>query len=115
MKLVSLDNALEHTRRISREISHRCVFEAPHFSAGVVAFRASPAEGRKQITHADKDLVCHVLKGRGNLRVRRRRFTLSRGMVCHIPRGTPHDFSAEGRGALVLFYSLIEAPAARRR
>jgi hypothetical protein len=28
-------------------------------------------------------------------------------MICHIPKGTPHDFAAAQSGELVLFYSLI--------
>jgi mannose-6-phosphate isomerase-like protein (cupin superfamily) len=36
-----------------------------------------------------------------------KRIQLRPGIVCHIPKGTPHDFAAGKSGELVLFYSLI--------
>ncbi|MBI2359066.1 MAG: AraC family ligand binding domain-containing protein, partial [Deltaproteobacteria bacterium] len=42
------------------------------------------------------------------LRVNRRRILLRPGTICHIPKGTPHDFAAAKKGELVLFYSLIK-------
>jgi mannose-6-phosphate isomerase-like protein (cupin superfamily) len=48
-----------------------------------------------------------VLKGRGRLRIDGKRVALAPGIVCHIPKGTPHDFTAQA-GELVLFYALIQ-------
>ena len=50
--------------------------------------------------------MCHVLRGQGRLRASGEVTRLRPGMLCHIPRGVPHDFAAEG-GELVLCYSLI--------
>jgi quercetin dioxygenase-like cupin family protein len=52
-------------------------------------------------------VVCQVLRGRGRLRTAGKRIALAPGMICHIPKGTPHDFAA-GKSELLLFYSLIE-------
>jgi hypothetical protein len=30
-------------------------------------------------------------------------------VLCHIPKGTPHDFAASKKKSLVLFYSLIDS------
>jgi mannose-6-phosphate isomerase-like protein (cupin superfamily) len=49
-----------------------------------------------------------VLKGRGRLRINGRRIQLRPGIICHIPKGTSHDFAAGKTGELVLFYSLIK-------
>ncbi|HEX2932453.1 MAG TPA: cupin domain-containing protein, partial [Candidatus Binatia bacterium] len=61
----------------------------------------------KQINHADKDVLCQVIKGSGRLRIDGKRISLRPGMICHIPKGTAHDFAAGKNGELVLFYSLI--------
>jgi hypothetical protein len=31
------------------------------------------------------------------------------GMLCHIPKNTPHDFVAGKTGELLLFYSLVDS------
>ena len=62
----------------------------------------------KQINHADKDVVCHVVKGSGRLRIDGKRIPLKPGTICHIPKGTLHDFAAGRRNELILFYSLIK-------
>jgi mannose-6-phosphate isomerase-like protein (cupin superfamily) len=49
-----------------------------------------------------------VLNGTGQLRVNGKRVTLRPGTICHIPKGTPHDFAAGKKSELVLFYSLIK-------
>ena len=113
MKIARLQAELKQLVKVSDEIRYKNIFDGRQFTSGVIVFRASKGANRKQIKHSDKDVVCHVLKGRGCLRVRKRRFPLAAGMVCHIPRGTPHDFSAEGRAVLVMFYSLINRAALR--
>ncbi len=93
--------------RINPEIRYKNCFESAEFSVGVIAFRPESNRDAKQINHDDKDVICHVLKGHGRLRLKDRRISLRPGMLCHIPKGTPHDFAAGKRSELVLFYSLI--------
>ena len=107
MKIVHVDKALKRLRKINREIRYRSCFEEKQFSSGLIAFRPQKRSESKQINHRDKDVVCHVLKGRGRLRVNGRRIPLQPGTVCHIPKDTPHDFAATQRTELILFYSLI--------
>jgi len=108
VKVLNINEALKRLERINEEIRYASVVERPSFSAGVIAFKATKKSDAKQIRHRDKDVLCHVLKGRGRLRVNGRRITLKAGTLCHIPKGTPHDFAAAKNGDLVLFYSLIK-------
>jgi mannose-6-phosphate isomerase-like protein (cupin superfamily) len=48
------------------------------------------------------------VKGSGHLRVNGKHVPLRPGAICHIPKGTPHDFAAGKSGELILFYSLIK-------
>ena len=105
-KVVSIDEALAELAEINSEIRHRGCIEGDGFHVGLVAFAAVTAADPKQIVHDDKDVVCHVLKGRGRLRASGEVTRLRPGMLCHIPSGVPHDFAAEGE-ELVLCYSLI--------
>ena len=107
MKIVKIDAALKRLLKINREIRYQSCFEEKQFTSGLIAFRPQKKSDSKQITHDDKDVVCHVLKGRGRLRINGRRIPLQPGTVCHIPKGTPHDFAAGQGSDLVLFYSLI--------
>jgi mannose-6-phosphate isomerase-like protein (cupin superfamily) len=106
MKTIKLSTTLKRLRRLNDEIRYHDVFRTPTFTSGVIAFRSRRGVDPKQINHNDKDVVCHVIKGRGRLRFGSRRIALEPGMVCHIPKATPHDFAAL-KGELVLFYSLI--------
>jgi mannose-6-phosphate isomerase-like protein (cupin superfamily) len=106
MKSVKLSTALKRLRRLDDEIRHYEVFHDKNFTTGVIAFRSRPAGDPRQITHDAKDVVCQVIKGRGRLRSGRKQIALEPGMVCHIPKTTPHDFAAH-RGELILFYALI--------
>jgi mannose-6-phosphate isomerase-like protein (cupin superfamily) len=108
MKTIRLEQALRGLRKINEEIRYKDCFAEKTFTSGLIAFRPSKNPDPKQINHGDKDVVCHVLKGRGRLRINRRRIPLHPGTICHIPKGTPHDFAAGRRGELVLFYSLIK-------
>jgi mannose-6-phosphate isomerase-like protein (cupin superfamily) len=107
MKITKVNTELKKLRKISEEIHYKSCFEARRFSTGLIAFRPNKGSDPKQINHNDKDVVCHVLKGRGRLRINRRRIPLHPGHLCHIPKGTPHDFAAGKTGELVLLYSLI--------
>ncbi len=100
--------ALKDLRQINSEIRYKSCFETAPFVSGIIAFRPRKTSDPKQIQHDDKDVVCYVIKGRGRLRLNRRRIALRPGMICHIPKGNPHDFAAEKSGDLVLFYSLIK-------
>ena len=107
MKTIQIAAALTALTKVNDEIRYQTCFEEKNFSAGLIAFRPKKTTDSKQIQHEDKDVLCHVLRGSGRLRVRGRRIPLRPGTICHIPKGTPHDFAAGRRSRLVLFYSLI--------
>ena len=107
MKTIQIATALKRLRKLNDEIRYYNFFAERTFTSGVIAFRSRRGVDPKQINHDDKDVVCQVIKGRGRLRFDGKRIALAPGMVCHIPRGTPHDFAAGKSGELVLFYSLI--------
>ena len=108
MKIVKINKALTRLKSINEEIRYTSLAERKGFTAGLISFRPKRGADAKQIKHRDRDVICHVLKGRGRLRVNGRRIALAPGTLCHIPKGTPHDFAAGKNGALVLFYSLIK-------
>ena len=107
MNVIKINAALKRLKKISPEIRYVNCFEEKQFTSGLIAFRPTKNPDPKQINHDDKDVVCHVIKGSGRLRVNGKRIPLRPGIVCHIPKGTPHDFAAGRSGELVLFYSLI--------
>lgn len=107
MKVVRVAEALRGLKEINPEIRYKSLVEGRGFSTGLIAFKPRKRPDPRQIRHRDKDVLCHVLKGRGRLRLNRRRVALTPGTICHIPKGTPHDFAAARRSELVLFYSLI--------
>jgi quercetin dioxygenase-like cupin family protein len=108
MNLINLNIALKNLKKFNDEIRHADCFKTDQFTSGLIAFRPAKKFDRKQINHDDKDVLCQVLKGRGRLRADRKLIPLRPGMVCHIPKGTPHDFAAGKNGELVLFYCLIK-------
>jgi quercetin dioxygenase-like cupin family protein len=107
MKTVKISAALQRLHKLNDEIRYHNFFDEKTFTSGVISFRSRKGVDPKQINHDDKDVVCQVIKGRGRLRANGKRIALAPGMICHIPKGTPHDFAAT-KGELVLFYSLIE-------
>jgi mannose-6-phosphate isomerase-like protein (cupin superfamily) len=107
MKVVKITAALKALKKINEEIRYADCFKGKQFTSGLIAFRAAKNRDSKQITHDDKDVVCQVIKGSGRLRVNGKRIQLRPGIVCHIPRATPHDFASGKSGELILFYSLI--------
>ena len=109
MKIIKINSALKGLKKINDEIRYADCFKEEQFTSGLIAFRPTKNSDRKQIKHDDKDVVCQVIKGRGRLRVNGRRFPLRPGIICHIPKGTPHDFAASKGIELVLFYSLIQS------
>ena len=108
MKVINLQTALKRLPKLNDEIRYKNCFQEERFTSGLIAFRPTKTSDPKHIIHPDKDVVCHVLRGRGRLRINGRRIRLRPGFVCHIPKGTPHDFAAAKAAELVLFYSLIQ-------
>ena len=108
MKIIRVKTALKRLPKLNNEIRYRSCIETSQFTAGLIAFRPTKESAAKQILHKEKDVVCHVLKGRGRLRVNGRRIDLGPGTLCHIPKGTPHDFAAKKNSELILFYSMIK-------
>jgi quercetin dioxygenase-like cupin family protein len=108
MKVIKIATALKGLKKLNDEIRYADCFADKQFTAGLIAFRPTKNSNPKQINHADKDVVCHVIKGTGRLRADGKRVPLKPGTVCHIPKGTPHDFAAGKSSELVLFYSLIK-------
>ncbi len=107
LKTVKISEALGELQEISEEIRFKSCLEGKGFSVGLISFRPGGDSDTKQINHEDKDVVCHVLEGHGRLRLSDRSIDLEPGTLCHIPRGTPHDFAAGKEEDLILFYSLI--------
>lgn len=107
-KTINLATARQRMKAINEEIRYISCFKDSYFNSGVIAFAPKKKADRKQIKHHDQDVVCQVLEGSGRLRLPRRRISLRPGMVCHIPKNTPHDFAAGKGRELVLFYSLIK-------
>lgn len=108
MKILTISAQLKRLKKLNDEIRYADCFADQQFTAGLIAFRPLKHSNPKQISHGDKDVVCQVVKGSGRLRVNGKRTPLRPGTVCHIPKGTPHDFAAGRNGELVLFYSLIK-------
>jgi quercetin dioxygenase-like cupin family protein len=106
MKVIKLQSALKQLKAINQEIRYKDCVRGSGFTAGLICFKPRRGADHRQIQHTDKDVVCQVLQGRGRLRVRDRTVALEPGMICHIPKGTPHDFAA-AKNDLILFYSLI--------
>ncbi|MBI3001417.1 MAG: cupin domain-containing protein [Deltaproteobacteria bacterium] len=107
IKVIRLQEALKNLKSINQEIRYKSLLEGRVLSTGLISFRPRKDSDPKQIKHRDKDVLCHVVRGSGRLRVNGRRISLKPGTICHIPRGTPHDFAAGRKRELVLFYSLI--------
>lgn len=107
MKIIKISNALRHLEKVNEEIRYVSCVEARRFSTGLISFRPRRGSDPTQINHPDKDVICHVLRGRGRLRIHGKKISLEPGTICHIPKGTPHDFAAGKTRELVLFYSLI--------
>ena len=108
MKITTIAKLSRRLKKINKEISYAPFVEGRGFSSGLILFRPGSAGDSKQIKHNDKDVVCQVVRGGGRLSVAGRKVALKPGTLCHIPRGTPHDFAAGKKNRLVLFYSLIE-------
>jgi mannose-6-phosphate isomerase-like protein (cupin superfamily) len=107
MKIVKIAGALKRLKKINDEIRYLSCFEQKRFTSGLIAFKPAKKANPKQISHDDQDVICQVLQGSGRLRIDGRRIPLAPGILCHIPKRTPHDFAAARNGELVLLYLLI--------
>jgi len=101
--VAQIDTILQDLDRLTDEIAYRRVASGPGYECGLIRFLPREEADARQITHADKDVVCHVIKGRGQLRTAAQPQNLTPGALCRIPAGTAHDFSAIDE-PLVLFY-----------
>lgn len=108
-KITTVSKSLKRLKTINDEIAYAAIAEGAGFSSGIIRFRTRPHADAKQIRHSDKDVICEVIRGSGRLRLGRREIALKPGVLCHIPKGTPHDFAASKKNPLVLFYSLIDS------
>ena len=107
-KVIRLQEALKNLKKINQEIRYKGLLEGRVLSAGLISFKPGKDSDPKQIKHRDKDVLCHVVRGSGRLRINGRKIALKPGTICHIPKGTPHDFAAGKKGEMILFYSLIK-------
>jgi mannose-6-phosphate isomerase-like protein (cupin superfamily) len=119
MDVLAVEQALGELRPLNAEISVRSWHRCDAYEAGLIAFQppdpsvATTAESTlrpadsKQILHADRDVLCHVLRGAGRLRLPDHTVAVEPGLLCRIPAGTPHDFAATGAEPLVLYYTLV--------
>lgn len=108
-RVVRLDDVIPGLRRVNDEISAADCFRGAGYEAGLIAFHPRSSPDPRFITHADKAVLCQVVRGHGRLRTDAGDQGLEPGSVCHIPARTPHDFYADGEQALLIFYTLIAA------
>src|SRR5205814_9973013 len=94
MKVTSVDKLSQRLKKINDEISYASLADERGFSCGVIVFRPRSGVNSKPIRHSDKDVICQVIRGSGRLRANGRKVALRPGMLCHMPKGTPHDFAA---------------------
>ena len=106
MKVMVLAEELARAAPLSPEMAHRRLVAGEGYEAGAIRFAPGAAADPKQITHADRDVLCYVLSGAGRLRAGGNETPLCPGLLCHIPANTPHDFAATTE-PLSLFYCLI--------
>lgn len=120
VEAANVESLLAELEHVSDEIAYRRLATGPGYEAGVVRFLPKanePAEGEggwrsvgaDQVAHRDKDVVCHVLQGRGQLRTGSRVQDVAPGDLFRIPARTPHDFSALDE-PLILFYASFNVP-----
>jgi mannose-6-phosphate isomerase-like protein (cupin superfamily) len=109
---LSLEEAIGQLKPVNAEISVRSWHRGAEYEAGLIAFQPRPDTDARQILHADRDVICQVLRGTGRLRLEHSTVPVQAGTVYRIPAGTPHDFATTAAEPLVLFYTLVRvAPA----
>jgi quercetin dioxygenase-like cupin family protein len=107
-----LEAALAELETASEELAHRPLMTGPGYEYGLVRFRPRADPDERFITHHDKDVICHVVRGRGRLRLVGGLRDLAAGDVCRILAGMAHDFVAVEE-PLVLLYTTIMVPESR--
>ncbi|HLH24179.1 MAG TPA: cupin domain-containing protein [Chloroflexota bacterium] len=107
MDMLRVDAALGELQAISPEVGLHTWHRAPTYEVGLIAFYPRGDDDPRQICHAQRDVVCHALRGAGRLRLDGETLAVEPGTVYHIPAGTPHDFAATGAEPLVLLYTLV--------
>src|SRR5919199_6585035 len=110
MDVLRLDEALGELQPIGSEIGLRTWHQAPSYEVGLIAFYPRTDDDPRQICHAQRDVVCHALRGTGRLRLEGETLPVEPGALYRIPAGTPHDFAATGAEPLVLLYTLVTVP-----
>jgi hypothetical protein len=110
MDMLRVEDALAALEPISPEVGLRTWHRAPSYEVGLIAFYPRPDDDPRQICHAQRDVVCHALRGAGRLQVADQTLAVEPGTLYHIPAGTPHDFAATGAEPLVLLYTLVTVP-----
>jgi mannose-6-phosphate isomerase-like protein (cupin superfamily) len=105
--VVSIDQLRRSAKPINEELSYAEWLVGDRYRTGYIRFVPRPQRESTMILHQDQDVICLVLAGRGQLRRGERSVTLHPGLLCRIPAGTPHDFSA-GTETLELFYTTVQ-------
>jgi ATP-dependent Clp protease ATP-binding subunit ClpC len=103
-----IESLLADLDQVNEEIAYRRCATGPGYECGLIRFQPTE-QPRNQITHVDKDVIAHVLRGRGQLTSGSTSREMAPGDVVRIPAGTPHDFAAVGE-PLVLFYASVTVP-----
>jgi mannose-6-phosphate isomerase-like protein (cupin superfamily) len=111
MDRLRVDEALGTLEPLSAEIAARTWHRAPGYEVGLIAFYPRLSADPHEICHADRDVLCHALRGSGRLRLDGETIAVEAGTLYRVPAGTPHDFAASGVDPLVLLYTLIAVAA----
>jgi len=106
--ITNLDALREKLIAINDEISVVTPFHTDSYQAGLVAFQPRQNADEKWITHDDAEVISYVLEGQGQLQLPDEDVPLTPGIICHIPVNVPHDFVAQGKAPLVMFYISIK-------
>lgn len=104
--ITTLQALKRSARSLNDELAFAEGFRRAEFRTGYVRFTPRQRRDAKLIVHEDQDVICLVLAGRGRLRRGDRSVPVRPGTICHIPAGTPHDFSAVGE-PLELLYTTV--------
>ena len=112
MHRLQIDQALGELQPISPEVGLRTWQRGSNYEVGLIAFYPRADDDPRQICHAQRDVVCHALRGAGRLRLDGQTLAVEPGTLYQIPAGTPHDFAATGAEPLVLLYTLVTVPPA---
>jgi mannose-6-phosphate isomerase-like protein (cupin superfamily) len=105
--IIAAEDLRRLARPISQELSVAEWFADQHYQTGLIRFTPGAGGQPNAIVHHDRDVLCFVLAGRGQLRLGQQANAIRAGMLCRVPAGTPHDFSAEDE-PLELLYTTVK-------